>query len=84
MGTIRLTSKRQATLPRELCEEMRIGPGDLLIVERVEHDGESLWCLRASRPETPSWFGSLRKYAKDKPHDMESIRKSIAVKREND
>ena len=59
MGTIRLTSKRQATLPRELCEEMHIGPGDLILVEKVEHDGQSVWCLRPSRPETPPWFGEV-------------------------
>jgi hypothetical protein len=28
--------------------------------------------------EMPSWFGGLKAYAKGKPHDMDSIRESIA------
>lgn len=84
MKTIKLTSKRQATFPKELCEEMKLRPGDSVIVDPKIVDGERVWVVRPVRPvrvvET-SWFGSLRRYAKGKPHDMESIRAGIAKAR---
>jgi len=83
MATIKLTSKRQATLPRAVCEEMNLKPGDALEIERKDIDGERMWVLRPQqRPETP-WFGSLRRYAQGKPHGMAAIRKSIARARKN-
>lgn len=77
MGIIRLTSKRQATLPKQLCDEMRVGPGDTLIVEKAVVDGHDVWCLRPADSHSPSWFGSLNAYAQGVEHDMESIRGSI-------
>ncbi len=77
MGLIRLTAKRQATLPKQLCDEMKVGPGDSLLVEKSTVDGQTVWCLRPVQSQPPDWFGGLRKYARGKPHDMESIRESI-------
>jgi bifunctional DNA-binding transcriptional regulator/antitoxin component of YhaV-PrlF toxin-antitoxin module len=37
-----LTAKRQATLPAALCEELGVGPGDALDVERRVVDGETV------------------------------------------
>ena len=81
MTAIKITAKRQATLPKKLCEEMRLQPGDALIVDSLVVDGEKVWVLKpAAEVDTP-WFGSLRRYAKDKRHDMKSIRKSVAEAR---
>ena len=77
MPTIKLTSKRQATLPKALCDELNVGPGDSLIAERSSIDGKDVWVLRPANQELPDWIGSLQKYAADKSHDMTSIRRSI-------
>jgi len=80
MPTIKLTSKRQATFPRALCEQMNVEPGDSLeLVERVL-DGERVWLVKPAAHETP-WFGCLHEYAQGKSHRMEDIRKSVAEAR---
>ena len=71
-----ITAKRQATLPAALCEELGVGPGDTLTVERRELNGEPVWILRAPKPDW-SWAGALRRYAEGKPHDWRSIERSI-------
>jgi len=76
MSIIRITSKRQATLPKALCDEMGVQPGDSLSVERST-DGDA-WVIRPiDSSHVPKWVGSLRRYAKGKSHDMDSIRKCI-------
>jgi len=81
MTAIKITAKRQATLPKKLCEEMKFQPGDTLIVDSLMVDGEKVWVIKpAADVETP-WFGSLKRYAKGKRHDMKSIRRSIAEAR---
>ncbi len=81
MAAIKITAKRQATLPKKLCEDMNLQPGDALIVDARIVDGEKVWVLKpAAEVETP-WFGRLRRYAKGKRHDMKSIRKSVAEAR---
>jgi bifunctional DNA-binding transcriptional regulator/antitoxin component of YhaV-PrlF toxin-antitoxin module len=74
--TLRLTAKRQATLPAALCEELGVGPGDTLMLERREIDGEAVWVLRAPKPDW-SWAGSLREYVVGKSHDWAEIERSI-------
>lgn len=77
MTRIRLTSKRQATLPRALCEEMRLRAGDSIVVDARVVGGERVWLLKpATRIETP-WFARLKRYARHKKHDLASIRKSV-------
>jgi len=83
MAAIRLTSKRQATFPRAVCEEMHLKPGDSLVIETRIVDGERVWVLRPERPPDTSWFGSLRRYARGKTHGMDAIRKSIANARKD-
>jgi len=74
---IRLTTKRQATLPRQLCEEMRLRAGDALVVDAKVVGGVRVWFLRpAARIATP-WFARLKGYAKGKRHDLASVRKSV-------
>lgn len=76
MPTITLTAKRQATLPKEVCEELHVEPGDRLIVERQVIDGESVWVLRPGKVDW-SWMGSVP-VPKGASHDMNDIRESIA------
>ncbi len=77
MQTIKMTSKRQATFPAELCQQMGIHPGDELVLEHRLINGEMCWILYPHERKL-SWLGALRKYAKNKPHAMEDIRRSIA------
>jgi bifunctional DNA-binding transcriptional regulator/antitoxin component of YhaV-PrlF toxin-antitoxin module len=72
-----ITAKRQATLPAALCEELGVGPGDTLTLERREIAGEPVWVLRTPKPDW-SWLGALRTYAEGKSHDWEEIERSIA------
>lgn len=77
MTRIRLTAKRQATLPKRLCDEMSLRPGDTLVVDQRVVDGRRVWLLSpADRIEAP-WFGRLKKYGRGKRHDMASVRDSI-------
>ena len=77
MTTIKMTSKRQATFPTELCEDMGISPGDELVVEHKLINGELVWVLKP-RGDKLEWMGALKKYAQNKSHEMDDIRKSIA------
>lgn len=75
---IKLSSKRQATFPKQVCESLGLQPGDeILLDHRMEPDGE-VWLLKPAEPESRSWLGSLRDYAVDKPHNMDAVRRSIA------
>ncbi len=75
--TIRLTSKRQVTLPVQLCRELGIQPGDELVLERKEIAEEEVWILKLQSQQSQTWFGRFKKYASDKSHNMEDIRSSI-------
>ena len=73
---LKITTKRQATLPVALCEELGVGPGDTLTLERRELGGELVWVLRAPKPDW-SWLGAAHEYAEGKSHDWEDIERSI-------
>jgi bifunctional DNA-binding transcriptional regulator/antitoxin component of YhaV-PrlF toxin-antitoxin module len=75
--TIKLTSKRQATFPVQLCRELGIQPGDELVLERKELEEGPVWILTSQQQHSQTWFGRLSKYASGKSHDMEDIRTSI-------
>jgi bifunctional DNA-binding transcriptional regulator/antitoxin component of YhaV-PrlF toxin-antitoxin module len=75
MASMTLTSKRQATLPRELCEELGVRAGDRLDVDRAVIDGKPVWILKPHRVDW-SWIGSA-KVPDGVTHDMEAIRDSI-------
>ena len=77
---MKLTSKRQATLPVGLCKELGVKAGDDIILEKQEIKGDMLWVLRTRKPDTPGWFGRLRQYARNKRHDMETIRAAIGAR----
>jgi bifunctional DNA-binding transcriptional regulator/antitoxin component of YhaV-PrlF toxin-antitoxin module len=76
MKPIRLTSKRQATLPSALCEELGVGPGDTLHLERASLHGEAVWIIRSQKPDW-SWFGAAKPHGKGKSHDLDKIERSI-------
>ena len=82
MPSIKLTAKRQATLPKELCDELHVEPGDRLRVERHVVAGETVWVLR---PETMdwSWIGAVPVPA-NASHDMDEIRESVRTRRPRD
>ena len=78
MSAIKLTAKRQATLPRALCEDIGVEAGYMLNVERAVVNGEQVWLLKPVGHAEMSFFGSLKRFARGKPHDMNSVRASIA------
>ncbi|OGV37118.1 MAG: hypothetical protein A2X48_04725 [Lentisphaerae bacterium GWF2_49_21] len=80
ISTIKITSKRQATLPVALCNQLGIKPGDRLLLDSRQIEGKRMWIVSIPEKAKTKWFGSLRKYSKGKKHGMDSIRKSIAVK----
>lgn len=81
MLKIKVSSKRQATFPKQVCDSLGIQPGDdILLDRRIEADRE-VWFLRPEKEYARPWFGSLREYARGKVHEMDAIRKSIAAKR---
>lgn len=77
-ATVKLTSKRQATFPAEVCENLGVGPGDEIeLVPRVE-EGERLWVLRKRSVPGRPWLGVLQDYAENADdHSIEAVRESI-------
>lgn len=75
--TLKLTTKRQATLPVSVCRELGIQPGDEIILEKQKIEGNIEWILRPKVRRPPQWFGRLREYGDDKDHDMKTIRNCI-------
>jgi bifunctional DNA-binding transcriptional regulator/antitoxin component of YhaV-PrlF toxin-antitoxin module len=62
MASIKLTSKRQATFPVEVCRQLGVCPGDSLELAAICHDSETVWILKPAKQRCPSWLGRLRKY----------------------
>jgi len=81
MSVIKLTSKRQATFPAELCRQLGVGPGDSLILEAVDHDSKPVWILRPAHRERPSWLGRLKRYARNAGEPWSRERHGDAVER---
>lgn len=79
--TIKLTSKRQATFPAQLCRDLGVEAGDKLILERKQIGKKIEWVIIPQKKNR--WFASLNQYAKGKKHDMESIRASIGASLKN-
>jgi len=81
MPSLTLTSKRQATFPVQLCEELNLRPGDTIDVEPAEVAGERVWVLRQRRAPQRPWLGCLSRKTTVGEHSMEAIRTSIAAGR---
>jgi bifunctional DNA-binding transcriptional regulator/antitoxin component of YhaV-PrlF toxin-antitoxin module len=77
--TIKLTSKRQATFPARLCEQMGLKPGDEIELIPKVKNGEQFWILQKHASPSRPWFSSLRAYAENaEDHSLDAIRESIA------
>lgn len=76
MADVKITAKRQATLPARLCEDLGLQPGDRVRVERKVIEGETLWVIRPNRP-TWNFFGAVRKYARGKKHAWSAVRRGV-------
>lgn len=63
MATIKLTAKRQATFPVEVCKQLGVTCGDSLEILPLQLDNETVWVLKPPARATSPWIGSLRKYA---------------------
>jgi len=75
---IRLTSKRQATFPKQVCDALGIGPGDEVTLERRTFDGEIVWVLRPGGPDW-SWVGAASVFAEGRSHEWADVEASIAA-----
>lgn len=63
MPTIKITAKRQATFPSEVCDALGVRPGDRIALEEQTRKGERVWVLRPVREKKRPWLFSLAKYA---------------------
>lgn len=84
MTTLTLTSKRQATFPRETCEALGLNPGDVIELEPRDEGGVKVWVLRPQPARNREWVGCLGARArKVTDHSMAAIRESIAAGRKH-
>ena len=81
MPAITLTSKRQATFPRQVCDDLNLLPGDVIELEPAELAGERVWVLRPQKPPQRPWLGCLAAKTAVTDHSLESVRASIAAGR---
>ncbi|MBX3745257.1 MAG: AbrB/MazE/SpoVT family DNA-binding domain-containing protein [Verrucomicrobiae bacterium] len=82
MPRLTLTSKRQATFPKETCEALGLKPGDAIELEPRDEAGTRVWVLRRQAARPRDWVGCLGSYAGHaKDHSMAAIRESIAAGR---
>jgi bifunctional DNA-binding transcriptional regulator/antitoxin component of YhaV-PrlF toxin-antitoxin module len=82
MATLTLTSKRQATFPKETCESLGLKPGDVIELEPRNEGGTKVWVLRPQPARSREWVGCLGSRArKTTNHSLTAIRQSIAAGR---
>lgn len=85
MTTLTLTSKRQATFPKETCEALGLKPGDVIELDSRDEGGTKVWILRPRPARERSWVGCLSPRAKAvESHSMEAVRESISAARRNE
>lgn len=79
MTTLTLTTKRQATFPKETCEALGLKPGDVIELEARNEGGTKVWVLRPQPARPREWVGCLGARAKKvTDHSLAAIRESIA------
>jgi bifunctional DNA-binding transcriptional regulator/antitoxin component of YhaV-PrlF toxin-antitoxin module len=64
MLTIKLTAKRQATFPAEVCEALGVKPGDRIELEARTQGKGRVWVLKPVTSKARPWFGVLGRYAR--------------------
>jgi bifunctional DNA-binding transcriptional regulator/antitoxin component of YhaV-PrlF toxin-antitoxin module len=85
MPTLTLTSKRQATFPKETCESLGLKPGDVIELEPRDEGGSKVWVLRPQPARTRPWVGCLGARArKVGDHSLTAIRASIAARQKRE
>jgi bifunctional DNA-binding transcriptional regulator/antitoxin component of YhaV-PrlF toxin-antitoxin module len=85
MATLRMTSKRQATFPKETCDALGLKPGDLIELEARNEGETKVWVLRPQPARTRKWLGCLGSGARNvTSHSLADIRESIAAGRKGD
>lgn len=78
MPTLTLTSKRQATFPKETCESLGLKPGDVIELEPRDDGGTKVRVLRPQPARARTWVGCLGPRArKVRDHSLAAIRASI-------
>lgn len=81
MLKIKMSAKRQATFPKQVCDSLGVQPGeDLLLDRRMENDRE-VWVLKPAKEVARPWLGCLREYASGKEHNLDRIRESVSLSR---
>ena len=73
MPTIKLTSKRQATFPAALLKHLGLQPGDEIDLKFKSFGKEKVWVLQP-KSSSLSWYGSLKKYARNKDYKARDFR----------
>ena len=85
MTTLTLTSKRQATFPKETCEALGLKPGDVIELDSRDEGGTRVWILRPRPAPERTWVGCLGPRAKAvADHSLAAVRESIAAGRRNE
>jgi len=59
---VKLTSKRQATFPIDLCHDLGLQPGDAIELEPRIDEGRKYWVLKKAAGKARPWVGSLKNY----------------------
>lgn len=81
MSAITLTTKRQATFPVQVCNDLNLRPGDVIELEPAELAGERVWVLRPQKPLQRPWLGCLAGKTAVTNHSLDAIRASVAAGR---
>jgi bifunctional DNA-binding transcriptional regulator/antitoxin component of YhaV-PrlF toxin-antitoxin module len=61
---MKVTAKRQVTLPAETCEAIGVEPDDVIALESRVEDGERSWGLRPTPGRARSWVGCLARHSR--------------------
>jgi bifunctional DNA-binding transcriptional regulator/antitoxin component of YhaV-PrlF toxin-antitoxin module len=81
MSAITLTTKRQATFPVQVCDDLNLRPGDIIELEPAELAGERVWVLRPQKPPQRPWLGCLAGKTAVTNHSLDAVRASVAAGR---
>ena len=78
MLKVKVSTKRQVTFPRKVCESLGIQSGDEILLDRHVEGDEEVWYLKLGKGKSRPWLGALKGYAGNKDHNMKAVRESIA------
>jgi len=78
MIKVKISSKRQATFSKAVCESLGLQIGDEIVLKPAITDGEEKWTLRPAKARKRPWLHRLNRYAIGKDHAIKSIRASTA------